>query len=202
MMSNNKQMIVNMMKNMEDPTRSTKQHVFQMWLSSIKQIKKLNNAFKQWKQSTIPPTDMGALLLTPISKDGKTRKDYEEQMSRVNSGEIHMWDDSHRNKSKPGDYFGYVENQIRIGNTDFRTEGQLSIYKIEAVCSPEHRLSSWCDNVGQGDRNVIILSKKCYYTGSISEFKEITGYSEKWNSQGTANVLQKKSDKYLKHIFQ
>jgi len=140
------------------------------------------------------------LLLTPIAKDGPTRHDYKEQMSRIDLGEMHVWDDSCNNHSKPGDYFGYVENQLKTKNRDIKTEGAIKIYKIEAVCSHEHRLPSWSTNVGHQNRNVIILSKKVYYTGTILEFKKLTGYSLNWTCRGTANVDKDKSDKYLKHI--
>ena len=138
------------------------------------------------------------LLLTPITN--KTKNDYKEQMSRIGAGEIHMWDDSCSNHSKPGDYFGYVENQVKNKNKDIKTEGNITIYKIEAVCSRENILTPWTTNIRHQNRNVIILSKKVYYTGTILEFKKLTGYSLNWNCQGTTNVAKDKSDKYLKHI--
>ena len=69
------------------------------------------------------------------------------------------------------------------------------------VCDPVMRLDSWSENVGQSNRNVILLSKEPYYQGTLSEFKQITKYSENWNSQGTSNVSFDKSKRYLTHIF-
>ncbi len=185
-MSVDKVKILNMVKNIAEPNRSRIQHAFNRWKSSMRE-RRIGQR----------------LVLTPISKDdtSKARIDYEEQMVRIRTGESHVWDDSKQNNACIGDYFAYVENQVKIGKTDYKSEGKISIYKIEGVFPPEMRLQSWSGNVGQTDRNVVVLSKKCYYTGTIVEFKEISGYAKNWNSQGTSGVVQEKSMPYLEHIL-
>jgi hypothetical protein len=178
-----KQMILNLVKNIVEPNRARIKHSFHRWKTSVDKRKKIKSK----------------LLLSPITAN--SRKDYEEQMNRIKTGEQHMWDDSSKNNSVIGDYFGYVENQSKIGRTEFKTQGSICIYKIVGVCDPVMRLDSWSENVGQSNRNVILLSKEPYYQGTLSEFKQIAGYSENWNSQGTSNVSFDKSKRYLTHIF-
>ena len=67
--------------------------------------------------------------------------------------------------------------------------------------SPYERLSSWSDNVGQGDRNVIVISSKSIYTGTMVEFKKTMNYSEKFNVQGTMCADVKKTHTYFDKIL-
>lgn len=91
------------------------------------------------------------LTITPISKDIKSPSyiDYNEQLSRVLNEEFQWcWDDSRYNKAKIGDYFAFYFHGMRV-----------VIHKILDVKPPSERLPSWSKNVGQGDRNVLVLSQ-------------------------------------------
>ena len=91
------------------------------------------------------------LTITPISsyKKKPSHVDYVEQQERVSSGKELVWDDSKYNFSRVGDLFGF-----------FMYEDEIRIHRINKVSSPEERLPSWSDNVGQGDRNVVHLDKE------------------------------------------
>ena len=93
----------------------------------------------------------GELLVSPISANKKSKGyiDYREQVDRVAQGKTMFWDDAKGNTAKKGDFFGF-----------YHYKEAIEIYEIEDVHSPEHRLASWSDNVGQTDRNVIALSDK------------------------------------------
>tara|TARA_B100000768_G_scaffold181525_1_gene204901 strand:+ start:2690 stop:3220 length:531 start_codon:yes stop_codon:yes gene_type:complete len=91
-------------------------------------------------------------IISPISKNKKSKglKDYNEQIFRYKNGETIMWDDAKNNPTKkPGGLFGFVHNGKRV-----------EIHIITNIYNPIERLSSWSDNVGQSDRNVLILTKK------------------------------------------
>ncbi len=91
------------------------------------------------------------LTLSPISKDIKSLSyiDYNEQLSRVlHDGFQWCWDDSRYNKAKAGEYFAFYFHGMRV-----------VIHKILDVKPPSERLPSWSKNVGQGDRNVLVLSQ-------------------------------------------
>ena len=89
------------------------------------------------------------LTITPISnnKTNKANIDYKEQYSRIYDGHNIMWDDSKYNKSNIGDLFGFW----------FCNHG-VYIHTIEDILSPSDRLESWSKNIGQNNRNVVILS--------------------------------------------
>ena len=91
-------------------------------------------------------------LISPISTTNKKAKghiDYMEQIERIGMGKTMFWDDAKGNTAIKGDLFGF-----------YHYKDVIEIYEIEEVYSPEHRLPSWSDNVGQTDRNVIALSEK------------------------------------------
>ena len=90
------------------------------------------------------------LVISPITADVKkpAHRDYAEQQRRINSGLPLVWDDSKHNKSAVGDKFGFWFYRDKV-----------HIHTIIGVSSPQHRLPSWSDNVGQNDRNVVTLSK-------------------------------------------
>ena len=96
------------------------------------------------------------LILTPIAKERKasgadSRRDYEEQLERSLEGGTWMWDDvapsRGGNKASVGDQFGFVMNGVRV-----------QLHTVTAVHDPSERLPSWAANVGQSDRQVLILS--------------------------------------------
>jgi hypothetical protein len=96
--------------------------------------------------------DDRSFIITPIAKKYKkegpdSKKDYEEQIQRDLAGELVMWDDTKRNSSKIGDYFGF-----------YRYKKHVSIRIINEIKNPYQRLETWSQNVGQGERNVLILS--------------------------------------------
>jgi len=163
-------------------------YYFSLWVSNTK--KRLY--FKSIKRR---------LLVTPISDNGPTKRDHVEQMDRIIYGYSHVWDDSKHNNSKSGDLFAYIWNQKKEKGSSEKTEGKIEVFIIKHVYSPKCRLVTWSDNVGQGDRNVIELTKKCIYSGNLNEFKKIVGYSDKWNCQGTMQVSESKTKCYIQHII-
>jgi hypothetical protein len=108
---------------------------------------------------------MVGVVITPICKQFKpvvisngqvvpapdSKKDYNEQLERVARGESMCWDDNASNLSRAGDFFGFRFQDDRV-----------DVYKITDVHSPMHRLPSWSDNVGQTNRNVLVLSPLVY----------------------------------------
>jgi hypothetical protein len=91
------------------------------------------------------------MIVTPINKQlkSKSRVDYMEQLQRETEGKQVMWDDTKYNKAKVGDWFGFVKNNILV-----------TLHKVESIHPIAERLPSWSSNVGQGDRQVLYLSKK------------------------------------------
>jgi len=92
------------------------------------------------------------IILTPISKGYKkkppcSKKDYEEQQSRVKNGNPLMWDDTCGNKSKVGDIFIFVHNRVK-----------LEIHFITKIIPANSRLVIWNRNKGHEKRNVILLT--------------------------------------------
>ena len=97
------------------------------------------------KQKEFDPNDV-----TPSSPDSK--RDYNEQLERMNDGLKPMWDDSKFNKSKQETtLFAFVFNNECV-----------RFHLILQVLTPENRLPSWSRNVGHGDRNVLELSNMIY----------------------------------------
>ena len=99
-----------------------------------------------------PENDYTSLVITPICKHYKkelpcSKRDYEEQRLRMVDQLSICWDDSRHNTSVIGDLFGFWHHK-----------NSVEIHVIEGVHSPLQRLATWSNNVGQGDRNVIILS--------------------------------------------
>lgn len=140
------------------------------------------------------------LIITPLRVGGDSERDYKEQLGRINEGQSHVWDDTKSNTAVVGDYFGYVVNQKKL-SSDLKTDGLIEIYKIIEINRPSERLPSWSDNVGQGDRNVVVLSSKCFYKGTLREFKKTVDYSPNWHSQGTTCVNAGKVLTYFDMIF-
>lgn len=89
-------------------------------------------------------------IVTPINKNynSKSNRDYREQKKRSTLDLQIMWDDAKANPTKHcGGCFAFVRN------------GQdATFHVITNILDPSKRLSSWSDNVGQTDRNVLYLS--------------------------------------------
>ena len=61
-----------------------------------------------------------------------------------------MWDDAKGNPTnRVGGAFGFVHNGNRV-----------ELYIVVGIKTPSERLTSWSANVGQGDRQVLILSPR------------------------------------------
>lgn len=96
------------------------------------------------------------LILTPIAKEHRTsgpdsKRDYEEQLERVANGGTWMWDDVSPNRgghnATVGDDFGFVFNGEKV-----------RVHKVTEVLDPSQRIPSWAPNVGQSNRDVLVLS--------------------------------------------
>jgi len=119
-------------------------------------------------------------VVTPINKNAKSKSqvDYNEQMARQLLGEQLMWDDTRYNSTKrAGGMFAFVHNDMKV-----------ELCQITGVYSPEHRLASWSENVGQGDRNVLELTK-VLVTLTWDEWIKHGGHAK---VQGTTNVKKNK----------
>lgn len=92
-------------------------------------------------------------IVTPVAKEYKPKKpcsrsDFEEQLTRSNAGKCMMWDDAKGNPTKKvGGLFCFVHNNNKV-----------EVHVVTNIYPPSERSSSWSDNVGQGDRNVLMLS--------------------------------------------
>ena len=110
-------------------------------------------------------------IITPIAKNYKTtaaiargipdsKRDYEEQerlsqsvLFQLNGEETWCWDDSDPEcaatgvPAKVGDLFGFY----------FYGE-KVIVHEVVDVADPADRLESWAANIGQTNRNVLILS--------------------------------------------
>lgn len=126
--------------------------------------------------------------------------DYIEQISRTSKGFIWMWDDGKHNTSNIGDYFAFflVESTIR-------PIGKVIIHKIINILDPKHRLPSWHKNIGQRDRNVLILSEIITEI-TMKDWKTMGGgmkkqgtYSTKINEYVNKYILEKINNK--KYFF-
>jgi len=102
----------------------------------------------------------GGVTITPVrakemkqtlSPEGKalpdSRRDYNEQCTRLQNGEVMCWDDADANKTRPGDMFGFRHQDDRV-----------EIHQVTEVNGTDQRLPSWSRNVGQSKRNVLLLT--------------------------------------------
>ena len=92
-----------------------------------------------------------ALIITPITADSRkpARRDYEEQLERIDNNLPMMWDDTKCNKAELGDKFGF-----------WFYKRCVKVHTIVGIALPSERLPTWSENVGQGDRRVVTLSKE------------------------------------------
>ena len=89
-------------------------------------------------------------VVSPINKNKKSNsnRDYQEQQERAKNNQQIMWDDAKNNPTKQsGGFFGFVHNGKRV-----------EIHMITHICEPCNRLESWSKNVGQSNRNVLLLT--------------------------------------------
>ena len=84
-----------------------------------------------------------------------------------------MWDDSTYNKSKVGDILIFWHH-----------EKGVTFHNIMEIHPPSERLSSWSNNVGQGDRNVLYISNE-FHRMTWLEWTDIGGHLR---CMGTAHV--------------
>lgn len=145
---------------------------------------------------------MKNIVLTPISqcKNSASNRDYNDQLIRRRNNEMHCWDDSKENNAVPGDLFGYVENCLNIA-PGMKTPGHIEIFIILNIYSSKFRLPQWSENVGQGDRNVVELSKEPIFKGTFKDFKDSLGYSDRYNLQGTRYIPYKKLCIYYDNVL-
>ena len=142
--------------------------------------------------------DNPSMIITPVAMCNKSasRRDWNEQVQRRKEGKLHVWDDSKKNGAKKGDLFSYVENSVILKDNK-KTKGWIEIYVIQGVYLPKYRLPSWSENVGQGNRNVVVLSSEPIYVGSMVEWKEQLGYASRFCVQGTMYINNNKILGYL-----
>ena len=97
------------------------------------------------------------ILITPIAsvykKSGAcSKKDWEDQLVRCQNFEQMMWDDSKYNKSKVNDILAVWHHKKGV-----------TFHRITDIKEPSERLSCWSNNVGQGDRRVLFISREIHY---------------------------------------
>ena len=95
-----------------------------------------------------------------------------------------MWDDTSGNKQQVGGLFIFQENKT------IKREGCVRIHLVEKVYNPEHRLESWYKNVGQHNRNVLVLSNK-FIKLDWNKWMELGGPKK---VQGTQHIIKNKSN--------
>lgn len=130
-------------------------------------------------------------IVSPINKNpnSKSHIDYIEQQQRANKNMELMWDDAKNNPTDQiGGIFGFVHNYNFI-----------DIHMIIGIKSANERLPSWSDNVGQTDRNVLILSPKIFRM-SWEQWLSVGGPKK---VQGTSRVVgaHAQLSNYLKRTF-
>lgn len=116
-------------------------------------------------------------IVSPINKNvqSKSNIDYEEQQKRDTCGKQMMWDDAKGNPTTyPYGVFGFVHNGDRV-----------EVHVITRVCDSYQRLESWSDNVGQTDRNVLMLTPKLL----TIEWDEWIGLGAPQKVQGSTRIV-------------
>ena len=108
------------------------------------------------------------LTITPITKN--SNKNYIEQVQRIKEGYHHIWTDCKNNISEKGNYFGYVFNTTKKDKI-----GKIIIYEILEILDPKYSIDTWNNK----ERNVLLLSSKPLYEGSLIDLFKILEYSEK-----------------------
>ena len=78
------------------------------------------------------------------------------------------------------------------------TQGWIKVFGIKKIYPTSTRLPSWSNNVGQGDRNVVELTRDPLYEGSMVEWRGMLGYKEKFKVQGTMQISHEKICDFIK----
>ena len=100
--------------------------------------------------------DKCGVCITPISNNPKKNscRDWDEQKQRHSAGLQHMWDcpGPQAKSTQPcvGDYFLFSFYKKHV-----------IVHRIISILPPGERLESWAANVGQGDRDVVLLGPVC-----------------------------------------
>jgi len=122
-------------------------------------------------------------IVTPVAKKYNPNKpcslrDYEEQLRRCNDGKGMMWDDAKGNPTrKVGGLFCFVHNDKKV-----------QVHLVTNIHPPSERAPSWSNNVGQGDRNVLMLSSPiATISWDIWHAPEQLGITS-WRERGTRRV--------------
>ncbi len=131
------------------------------------------------------------LIVTPINKDqsSKSNIDFVEQQNRFHDGQDMMWDDAKNNPTLfPYGLFGFVHNNNHV-----------DIHMITRISESNKRLDSWSSNVGQTDRNVLMLTPKLV-TIDWDEWLRLGGPKK---IQGSTRIVaaHKKISSHLKNLL-
>ena len=190
-----KQKMIRMNYKMREEAAVVIQKNFRMMVE-VRKYNSLPKPVRYWVR------DNASMIVTPVAMGAKSasRRDWLEQVQRRQNGEMHVWDDSKQNCASKGDLFAYVENSVKLKDGQ-KSKGFIEVFVIKDVYSPEHRLPSWSNNVGQGDRNVVELSAEPIYSGTMVEWKEQLGYAERYCVQGTIHLSNNKISGYLDKIM-
>ena len=128
------------------------------------------------------PEYPSSITITPISGNHRNKSwiDFEEQLTINSHNDSNWnWDDEKGNSTRPGGWFAFW-----FIASSMRPEGKFIIHRVNDVKSPSHRLSSWSQNVGQGNRNVLQLSAPIFEL-TEDEWKKMGGPKKK---QGTYRI--------------
>ncbi len=160
----------------------------------IKNIQYSLNNFKSNFINRIQITRKSKLLYTPVAKTKKSsgpcsKKDWEEQLIRHTNNQQMMWDDSPTNKSNVGDVFATIFNSEKV---DF--------YIITQLLPSNNRLTSWSNNVGQTNRQVLYISS-LNYSINWDQWIQISNYSSSFKCQGTKNAGEPTRRNIITHLL-
>ena len=160
----------------------------------IKNIQYSLNNFKSNFINRIQITRKSKLLYTPVAKTKKSsgpcsKTDWEEQIIRHNNNQQMMWDDSPTNKSNVGDVFATIFNSEKV---DF--------YIITHLLPSNNRLTSWSNNVGQTNRQVLYISS-LNYSINWDQWIQISNYSSSFKCQGTKNAGETTRRNIITHLL-
>lgn len=123
------------------------------------------------------------ITLTPISAKATSPAavDYSEQLARTQeTGLSWCWDDSRYNNSETGQLFGFYFHGKKV-----------IVHRILDIQPPTKRLPSWTANVGQQNRNVLLLSDPlCEF--SWKEWLELNGPQSKMGTYVCRDLERKR----------
>ncbi len=133
------------------------------------------------------PLSLSRVLITPINKDPRrpSNIDYKEQCE---SPLEWCWDDRAKNDAEVGQLFAFVQNRSK------GTKGWVRVFRVRETLPPRHRLPSWHKNVGQGDRQVVMLGEQCLCELSWDEWLANDGHKK---VQSTTHVKSRQLVRYM-----